>query len=185
MSVSALLDEAYAWTGKRIAAVRPSNLSEPTPCAEWNLRQVLSHMLGALTLHLNAASGLPVDRSQTGPDVDRVGADPEQAFAGVASRAARTWRQPGVLDRICTLPMGPVPGSTLAMLHLTEVVVHGWDVGRGTGENPTIPAELAGPALEFSRAFATDAHRGTAFAAELTMGDAPGERLVAFLGRQP
>jgi hypothetical protein len=71
------------------------------------------------------------------------------------------------------------------MLHLTEVVVHGWDVGRATSENVVIPTELAGPALEFSRGFATDAHRGTAYAADLRAGDTPGERLVAFLGRRP
>jgi uncharacterized protein (TIGR03086 family) len=185
VNVADLLDDGYAWTGKRIAAVRPSDLSAPTPCAEWNLRQVLNHMLGALDLHLDAAIGQPVDRSRSNPDTDRFGAEPAAAFDAVAARAARTWRQPGVLDGTWTLPMGPVPGSILAMLHLTEVVVHGWDIGRATGENAAVPAELAEPALEFSRGFATEAHRGTAFAAELAAGHTPGERLVAFLGRRP
>ena len=185
MDVLDLIDEGYVWTGKRIAAVQPSDLTTPTPCDAWNLRQLLNHMLGALSLHLDAANGLPVDRSQFGPDVDRVGADPVQAFGEVAARATRTWREPGVLDRTATLPMGPVPGSVLAMLHLTEILVHGWDAGRAIGENVVIPAELAEPALEFSRGFATDAHRGTAFADELERGDTPGERLVAFLGRRP
>jgi uncharacterized protein (TIGR03086 family) len=185
MDVADLIDDGYVWTGKRIAAVRPSDLSAPTPCAEWNLQQVLDHMLGALGLHLDAAAGLPVDRSQIHPDTDRFEAEPAAAFAAVAARAARTWREPGVLDGIWTLPMGPVPGSILAMLHLTEVVVHGWDIGRATGENVVIPAELAAPALEFSRGFATEAHRGTAFAAALPDGRTPGERLVAFLGRCP
>ena len=180
-----LIDEGYAWAGKCVAAVRPEDLTASTPCAEWTLRQLLNHMIGALTLHLDAAHGLPVDRSQADPDTDRIGADPASAFAALAARAARTWREPRVLDRTLTLPMGPVPGSAVAMLHLTEVVVHGWDVGRATGENPTIPAELAEPALEFSRQFATEAHRGTAFAAELALGDTPGEQLVAFLGRRP
>ena len=185
MDVLDLIDEGYVWTGKRIAAVRSSDLTAPTPCDAWNLRQLLNHMLGAFSLHLDAASGLPIDRSQFGPDIDRVGADPVQAFGEVAARAARTWREPGVLDRTAVLPMGPVPGSVLAMLHLTEVLVHGWDVGRAIGEKSVIHAELAEPALEFCRGFATDAHRGTAFAAELPAGDTPGERLVAFLGRRP
>jgi uncharacterized protein (TIGR03086 family) len=180
-----LLDDGYSWTGKRLAAVRPSDLSAPTPCTEWNLRQVLNHVLGALVLHLDAAAGRPVDRSWSHPDTDRFGAEPAAAFAAVAARAALTWREPGVLDRTCILPMGPVPGTVLAMLHLTEVLVHGWDIGRATGENGVIPAELAAPALEFSRGFASEAHRGTAFAAEVSAGDTPGDRLVAFLGRRP
>jgi uncharacterized protein (TIGR03086 family) len=185
VNIADLIDESYAWTGKRIAAVRSSDLTAPTPCDAWNLQQLLNHMLGAFSLQLDAASGLPVDRSQFGPDIDRVGADPVQAFGEVAARAARAWREPGVLDRTAALPIGPVPGSVLAMLHLTEVIVHGWDVGRATGEKSVIPAELAEPTLEFCRGFATDAHRGTAFAAELSAGDKPGERLVAFLGRRP
>jgi uncharacterized protein (TIGR03086 family) len=185
MMLSDLLDEGYVWTAKRIAAVRPTDLAAPTPCDEWTLRQLLNHMIGALTLHLDAAHGLTVDRSQADPDTDRIGAEPGPALAALAARAAKVWREPGVLDRTYTLPMGPVPGSAVAMLHLTEVVVHGWDVGRATGENPTIPAGLAEPALEFSRQFATEAHRGTAFAAELALGDTPGEQLVAFLGRRP
>jgi uncharacterized protein (TIGR03086 family) len=185
MNIVDLIDEGYVWTGKRIAAARSSDLTAPTPCDAWNLRQLLNHMLGALSLHLDAANGLPVYPSQFGPDIDRVGADPVQAFGGVAARAARMWREPGVLDRTAVLPMGPVPGSALALLHLTEVLVHGWDVGRAIGENVVIPAELAQPALAFSRRFASDAHRGTAFAAELPAGDTPGERLVAFLGRRP
>jgi uncharacterized protein (TIGR03086 family) len=185
VNITDLLDEGYAWTGKRIVAVRPSDLSAPTPCAEWNLRQVLDHLLGALALHLDAAHGLPVDPSRVGAGTDWSGAEPVAAFAAVAARGARTWREPGVLDGTWTLPMGPVPGSILAMLHLTEVVVHGWDVGRATGENVVIPAELAEPALEFSRGFATEAHRATAFAAEVSAGDTPGDRLVAFLGRRP
>jgi uncharacterized protein (TIGR03086 family) len=185
VDIADLIDEGYGWAGKRIATVHPSDLAAPTPCTEWNLRQLLNHVLGALDLHLNAAAGVAGDRSGLQPDTDRFGAAPAAAFAALVDTGTRIWREPGVLDRTATLPMGPVPGSALAMLHLTEVLVHGWDVGRATGENAEIPAELAEPALEFSRRFATDAHRGTAFAAELSTGDTPGERLVAFLGRRP
>jgi uncharacterized protein (TIGR03086 family) len=185
VNLADLLDDGYAWTGKRIAAVQPSDLSAPTPCTEWNLRQLLNHTLGALDLHLDAAAGLPVDRSRSHPDTDRFGTEPAAAFAAIVARGARAWREPGVVDGTWTLPMGSIPGSIVMMLHLTEVVVHGWDIGRATGENAVIPAELAEPALEFSRGFATEAHRGTAFAADLATGGPPGERLVAFLGRRP
>jgi uncharacterized protein (TIGR03086 family) len=85
---------------------------------------------------------------------------------------------------MCVLPVGTVPGSVLAMLHLTEVVVHGWDIGQATGERTAVPTGLAAPILEFCRQFTTDAHRGTAFAGELpSSSDAPADQLLAFLGR--
>lgn len=186
VDVITLVSEGYDWTAPRVAAVRAADLGLPTPCAGWNLRHLLNHLLGALTLHLDAAQGKEVDESQTSPDTDRIDGDPATAFDAVADRAARTWREMGVLERTCVLPMGPVPASAVVMLHVTEVVIHGWDVGQATGEGATIPAGLAVPILGFAQQFGVDAHRGTAFGAELpSASDAPADRLLALLGRTP
>lgn len=179
--------EGYEWTAERVAAVHATDLAAPTPCVGWDLRQLLNHLLGALTLHLDAAEGKEADRSGTSPDANRIGDDPPAVpFDAVAARAKRTWNEPGVLDRTCVLPMGSVPASAVVMLHVTEVVLHGWDIGQATGECATVPAHLAVAILEFAREFGVDAHRGESFADELPpASDAPSDRLLAFFGRTP
>jgi len=182
VNIASLIDDGYAWTAKRIAY--GGDPGARTPCAEWSLRQLLNHLLGALDLHLDAVAGRPVDPSRRSPDIDRAGDDPARVFAALAQRAATTWREPGVLDRTAALPMGTVPARVVASLHLTEVVVHGWDIGQATGERTEIPAPLAAPILEFCHEFTPDAFRGTAFAAELPPpSDSPADQLLAFLGR--
>jgi uncharacterized protein (TIGR03086 family) len=178
-----LLDDGYEWTAKRIAAVHTEDLAAPTPCAEWNLGQLLNHLLGALELHLDAVVGAAAGRAD--PDTDRIGESPALAFGAIAARAGETWRLPGVLERTCAMPFGPTPGSVVAMMSLTEVVVHGWDVGRGTGERVAIPARIADWLIETVPRFVTPAHRGTAFGAALSVGDTSADRLLAFLGRTP
>ncbi|MCT2582453.1 TIGR03086 family metal-binding protein [Actinophytocola gossypii] len=166
-----LLDEAYAWTGKRLAAVPPSALDAPTPCPDWNLRQLLNHLVGALAMQLDAVEGTPAAQGVT--------------FEEVADRAARVWAEPGVLDRTCPMPFGPTPARVVLVLHVTEVVLHGWDVGVATGERATIPGWLAEPLLDAGKPLVTDAHRGPVFGPELPAGDTGESRLLAFYGRTP
>ena len=177
-----LLTQGYGWTGERLARVRPDDLDAATPCEGWELRDLLDHMLGSLDRLAAAAEG---EAAPSSVQVDRLGDDcGRTAFAAARDRALAVWRTPGVMERTCVLPLGTVPGAVVAQVNLAEVVVHGWDVGRATGEDVDIPDELAGPILDFSRK-AAEPRRGIAFGPDLGIGDTLGERTVAFLGRKP
>lgn len=203
--ITDLLDQAFAWTGDRVDRVDPGDLGRPTPCEGWQLRDLLDHMLASLDRLATAAEGDAAARAGTGtgeggssdlagtsgggsPDlagVDRIGDDGGRgAFAAVRRRALAVWRRPGVMDRTCELPLGSLPGTVAAHLNLVEVLVHGWDISRATGEAAAIPPHLAEPALDFSRRAVAPA-RGRAFGPDLETGDTPSDRLVSFLGRKP
>lgn len=189
-----LLDKGFAWTGDRVARVDPGDLDRPTPCEGWQLRDLLDHMLASLDRLAAAAGGdaaVPgsLDGGPPGVDrvdrVDRLGDDSGRtAFATVRQRALTVWRRPGVMARSCELPLGSLPAAVAAHLNLVEVVVHGWDISRATGEAAAIPPGLAGPALDFSRQ-AVGPARGRAFGPDLEVGDTVSDRLVSFLGRKP
>jgi uncharacterized protein (TIGR03086 family) len=71
------------------------------------------------------------------------------------------FRQPGVLERVVSVPFGSVPGAVALHLRITEVLVHGWDLARATGQPATFPENLAEQELAFSRG---------------KLGDIPGDR---------
>ena len=68
-----------------------------------------------------------------------------------------------------------------------DVAVHGWDVARALGVDRPIPPALAAELLELCRLLVSDADRPARFAAPVDVPPlaGPGDRLVAFLGRDP
>jgi uncharacterized protein (TIGR03086 family) len=98
------------------------------------------------------------------------------------------WHTPDTLDATITLPFGDVPGSVAASINFVDVLVHGWDLARATGQHATLDSHLAEPALEISRNLVSDQLRAAgAFGPEVaaSAGASTADRLVAFLGRNP
>lgn len=189
MEIIKLLEDGFAWTGERIAAVRIEQLEVATSCARWDLRALLNHTLGVMDQFAAAASGLGDPsriNAQALAETEWIGADPTAAFEGIAARALAVWHTPGVLERTCAMPWGPTPAPVVAQISVHDAVVHGWDISRATGEAVDIPLELAEPLLEISKGFVHDGVRGTAFAEEVRIdGGSVSDQLVAFLGRTP
>jgi len=52
------------------------------------------------------------------------------------------FRRPGALDAPCAVSYGPVPGSVYAGHRFLDVLVHGWDLAAGTGQDYTLDPEL-------------------------------------------
>jgi uncharacterized protein (TIGR03086 family) len=186
MDVPALLDEAVASTGKIVAAVRPNQLGDATPCTEWDVRTLLNHVIAV------AGAFSQVGEAPITPPDPRVATFEGDGYAAAYDLATTAlldaWRTPGVLDTTVALPIGEVPGTVAAGINFVDVLVHGWDLARATAQDAELPSHLAEPALEFSRGLVTDQLRSAgAFGPEVVVpADAPaGERLVAFLGRTP
>jgi uncharacterized protein (TIGR03086 family) len=178
METFELLDQGYAWTAARIAAVPADGLDRPTPCTQWRLQELLDHTVGALAMLTGTVEGSgPIDPATLGSW--------DRAVVALADRSRAAWQAPGVMDRTFDLPIGRWDAPTVVQGTLLECVVHGWDVGQATGEAAAIPDALALAVLDFARTPAVDANRGDAFAADLDTGDTPSDQLVAFLGRTP
>ena len=179
-----LLAMAVGFALESVRAVTPALLWRPTPCQGWDLRMLLRHGCDSLAaLHEGVASGCV---QRTGPATCRDrSADPALAFrdqAGVLLTVSGQLARRDVLvgDRHLTT-------SLLAAAGAVEIAVHGWDISRSCGILRQIPHGLAADLLELTPLLISGADRGLLFAAAMNAGRAagPGERLVAFLGRDP
>ena len=86
-----------------------------------------------------------------------------------------------------SLGFGGMPGSVVIGMHLTEELVHGWDLAVATGQELPIDPAAAELALGVLRPVPEEMLRGPNFGPEVAVpADAPsGIALVAFLGRDP
>lgn len=181
-------------TGQLIGGVPPGQWDAPTPCPGWTARDLVGHLITGNAVFAQALSQNPANEGTSTPapgnPVPSLPPDGElaTAYGGGAARLLDAFRRPGVLEETVTVPFGTVPGFVALHLRLTELLVHGWDLARATGQATAFPAELAQQELEFSRAHLSDIPPGrTPFGPSrpVPADAAPLDQLVACLGRDP
>lgn len=154
----------------------------PTPCAGWDLRALLAHVNDSLlALHEAAAFG------RVYPEVgDYAGADPVAVLRDRAVRLVGAWTPPAPRTEIALGDLA-LTAAIVTATGALELAVHGWDVARACGADGTIPDGLAAEMLDLAPLLVTAADRPSRFAVPLDPGawPAPGDRLVALLGRHP
>lgn len=186
MDLTPILFQQMDRTAPIVEGVTPDQLSDPTPCAELDVRGLLNHLIGGTLMFSMAAEGQEFKEFREPPDFVANGA--AGAYRDATERARKTWGEPGVLDRTLALPTRPMPSRQALRILLVETVVHGWDLAKATGQPATIDPVVAAPILDgLRKVFTTPESRGSFFGPPVEVGDdAPaGDRLVAFLGRTP
>ena len=168
-----------------VSAVRREQYVLPTPCAAFDTRTLLGHLIGGMRGFADVGEGgaLSFDLD---PDLDREDALSEYRDAG--SRLLAAWRAPGTIERTYNMPWGEMQGYQIVGYAFLEVLTHGWDLAKAVGLARTIDAGLAEAALASARMWVdAGARTPMLFGPEVTAPeDAPApDRLAAFLGRQP
>lgn len=173
---------------RQVAAVRPGELGNSTPCAEYDLRALLGHMVGVLRKLARAGDGR--DARDVGDVVDGIAdTDWAHAFTQARGEAERIWADDALLDRMVTLPWATMPGRAVMDAYTHEFTVHSWDVAAATGRLSGLDPALAERALDAFAEFAPPEARseqGPFGPIVPVSGDADVyTRLAAFVGRRP
>jgi uncharacterized protein (TIGR03086 family) len=174
-------DRAAAAADAVVAAVKTEQLDDPTPCTEWTVRRVLNHMVGGNKAFLSMQTGgYPVDRA-----ADHLGADPLASFQTSVAALRAAFAVEGALTKIVPSPFGEAPGRVLVTRRLHEMMVHGWDIAKATGQSTDLDPELARECLEDFRRLRADGRGAGMFAdpTEPPPGATAADQLAAFTGR--
>jgi uncharacterized protein (TIGR03086 family) len=181
--VLADLDRALAAAEAVVAGVHDGLWAAPTPCTELDVRDVVGHLVSGNLLFAAVVRGEPLPEGSA----DHLGGDPLAAFQRAAGQLRTAFATHGALESVYTAPFGSGSGATLAHVRIIELLVHGWDLARATGQQASFPADVAERALAAARQQLESRPQGpgAAFAAEVPVAeDAPAvDRLAGFLGR--
>jgi uncharacterized protein (TIGR03086 family) len=122
----------------KIAAVRPGRWSNPSPCEEWTAKDVVGHIVD-----MHGAMLGPFGRSLSrAPSVEE---DPLAAFASARADVEALLDDPATAASEVATPGGRLSVEQhIDQVVSADMVVHGWDLARATGQDDTIdPAEIA------------------------------------------
>jgi uncharacterized protein (TIGR03086 family) len=184
VDVISALEQSYDQTAKLVARLTPAELDAPSPCAGWDVRATLNHLLGATWMFTLVNQGQAADEDAG----DVIGDDASLAVTAAAKENLASWRQPGAFEGDRSYVFGTFPATGAAMLNLGEVVVHNWDVAKATGQELVIDPAVGKMIYDWGVSIPLDDFRDHgAFGPEVAVpASAPiVDRLVGLLGRQP
>lgn len=140
--IAELHAQALDATGRVVAGIPAEGWHASTPCAGWDVRALLNHVVSGNWWASELAAGATIDSVGDRFDGDVLGADPVTAFNASAKAAAAVFRRPGALDAPCAVSYGPVPGSVYAGHRFFDVFIHGWDLAAASGQDTTLDPGL-------------------------------------------
>jgi uncharacterized protein (TIGR03086 family) len=175
-----------------VSHARADDLARATPCAGWDLADLLAHMTTQHYGFAAAAKGRGADREVW--RTRTAGDNPVQDYTTSADVVVAAFADDAVADRQLSLPEISTdvtfPADQAISFHFIDYVVHGWDVARTLG----IPLVLDADVLEAGLAVAAKVPGGdrrlapgAAFAPSVQAPDdgEPIDLIVAMLGRSP
>ncbi|WP_285704546.1 TIGR03086 family metal-binding protein [Microtetraspora sp. NBRC 16547] len=158
-----------------VRAVRQEQLGFSTPCAKFDVKDLINHLEWVAEMFESLA--------RKGPSVEQgpyTGDFPERAEGTLDA-----WSRPEAWEG--TSPAMGLPMTALAHMYLVDMIVHGWDLARATGQEYEPDPEAVSRALHFTDQMVEVARKRGVFGPPVAVSDdAPlFDRLLGIIGRDP
>ena len=153
----ALMAAAAAEAARVVAGVPGHPMDAPTPCDDWDLRTLVNHVIlwTAYSAECRAHGESVAEDLMT----REFTADPgfAQDYAAQIDRAVTAWSDPAAWERELGVMGSGTPAADVAAMLIAEMVLHGWDIARATGQ------EYAGDEAVAANVLATVEAQGELF----------------------
>jgi uncharacterized protein (TIGR03086 family) len=171
------------------AHVGDDQLGAPTPCEGRSVGQLVQHVVG-LTAAFRAAADKdlgPLTDTDPGeggwPDVEPGW---REALGERVPALAAAWRNPEAWEGMTRAGGVDLPGEVGGLVALDEVVLHGWDLARATGQTYDCDDATAQACMAFVGSFDEGGTPGLFGPSRTVSPDAPVfDHLLARSGRDP
>lgn len=171
--------------------VREDRLADPTPCPDLAVRNLLGHLTGLAVAFRDAARKDLGPTTDTSPEasVPDIGPGWREQLAAALGELAEAWRDPQAWTGMTRAGGIDLPGEVAGAVVADELVIHGWDLARATGQEYTPdPAALRAAHGLLAAAAEEEAERDQGMFGPVVAvpADAPLlERAVGLSGRDP
>ena len=119
-----------------VARVTDDELGNPTPCPAYTVGDLVEHV-GGLALAFTAAANKERSKYNEEPapgSAERLEDDWRTRIPRDLANLAQAWRNPEAWTGRTRIAGGDSPSSVVGLVAADELVVHGWDVARATGQ---------------------------------------------------
>jgi uncharacterized protein (TIGR03086 family) len=171
---------AFAAVGVVIHHIEPDQWASPTPCTQWAVRRVVGHLAG---MNLVFAAILADEAMPARVEIadEDLAAQSDSSAGLLVSR----FKAPGALRRDLGGPVGSATGAERLQIRLYDLIAHGWDLARATGQPLILPDDVVQESLAFATVQLEGIDREGRFHPPQSCAASADslDRLAAFLGR--
>ncbi|OOC54068.1 MULTISPECIES: TIGR03086 family metal-binding protein [Nocardiopsis] len=170
---------------RRVREIRLTDWALPTPCADWDVHDLVNHLTTEQLWVPTLLGGARVEEVGDRFEGDNLGEEPITTWE-VASREARTaWLAPSSLESTVHLSFGDAPAELYLWQMTFDLTVHAWDLARALGVDETLDPDLVKEVHTW--ASGQGFGPGPMFDAPVEVGPHAGvqDRLIALTGRTP
>lgn len=173
-----------------VAGVPDERLTGRTPCPGYPVRNLLGHLAGLAVAFRDAGRKDLGATTDTSPEaaLPDIGPGWREELPRVLDELAAAWRDPAAWTGKTRAGGIDLPGEVAGAVVADELVIHGWDLARATGQPYTPDPAALHASYAFLRAAADDSDRGDGIFGPVVAvpGDAPLlDRAVGLSGRDP
>jgi uncharacterized protein (TIGR03086 family) len=145
------LDPAAHEVCRLLDGVTQEHLAAPTPCAGTPVAGLLDHLMGLAEAFTWAAEKIgPPGGGQ--PRASAEALDPywRMVLPRRLAALAEAWRAPSAWEGMADAGGVTMPAEVMGVVALDELVLHGWDLARATGQSFQVDPASAQAVLEFA-----------------------------------
>lgn len=187
------LEPAAREVTRLLDGVRDDQLADPTPCTESQVATLLDHFMGLSLAFTWAARKTPPPGAAPGPGTaSAANLDPKWRLElpRRLDELVAAWRDPEAWTGMAEAGGVTMPAEQMGVVALDELVLHGWDLARATGQPFTCDPVSTAVIFAFTEGMAQagqEAGRQGLFGPVVPVpADAPPfDRALGYAGRDP
>jgi uncharacterized protein (TIGR03086 family) len=126
----------------RVRAVGDDQWGLPTPCSDWNVRQLVNHLVYENRWTVPLLGGSTIAEVGDRYEGDLLGDDPKGAWEESSTEAVRAVQADGAMERIVELSSGPTVAAEYVSQLYADHLIHAWDLARAVGADERLDPEL-------------------------------------------
>jgi uncharacterized protein (TIGR03086 family) len=166
---------------RRVDAVPDARWDDPSPCPGWTARDLLAHVIES---HVRMPAGVDLEVKLDTSVAD----DPRAAWAEARAAMLPILAEPTLAQRQYDGVFGRTSlERTVDNFLGFDLLVHGWDIARATGQDETLPAGEVHRFYSSTKGSIEAMRKHEATGPEVTVApDAPEQdRFLGLIGRRP
>jgi uncharacterized protein (TIGR03086 family) len=173
-----------------IEGISDDQLGDPTPCADTSLGDLLDHVRTLTPIFTAVAKKDSGGAQSASADAAKLGDDWRTRIPADLVQLADAWRDPEAWSGMTEAGGAEMPAQVAGLITLDELVIHGWDIARASGQDYDCDRESLEAILGFVTPFSAPGHeaeREGLFGPVVEVpDDAPLlDRVIGLTGRDP